>query len=207
MGRYTGSACRLCRREGVKLYLKGARCDTPKCALENRGLKRPGIHGDRPVKLSDYGLRLREKQKLKRIYGMREKQFRRFFDLAQKKKGVTGEIFLTLLERRLDNIVYRMGFAASRRQARQLVTHGFFQVNGRKINIPSYLVREGEVIEVRENKRSKLEKLLEEVPERILPEWLEADRKNMKGKVLRYPTREEIDIPVQENLIVELYSR
>ncbi|HEX68616.1 MAG TPA: 30S ribosomal protein S4 [bacterium] len=206
MGRYTGPVCRLCRREGVKLYLKGEKCDTPKCPLERRP-KPPGVHGDRPVKLSDYGMRLREKQKLKRIYGMREEQFRRFFDLAQSKKGVTGEVFLTLLERRLDNVVYRMGFAASRRQARQLVSHGFFQVNGKKVDIPSYLVKEGDIIEVRENKRSQMEKILETVPERPVPEWLTVNRTGMMGRVIRFPTREEIDVPVQEHLIVELYSR
>ncbi len=207
MGRYIGASCRLCRREGGKLYLKGTRCDTPKCALENRGNRTPGVQGDRFRKLSDYGVRLREKQKLKRIYGMREKQFRRLFGEAARRKGVTGEIFLILLERRFDNIVYRMGMASSRKEARQLITHGFFLVNGKILNIPSYVVKEGDVIEVKKSKQDKIKEILERVPTRTVPVWLEMDMEKFVGKVLRFPLREEIDIPVEEHMVVELYSR
>ena len=207
MGRYIGATCRLCRREGVKLYLKGIRCDTPKCALERRGDKSPGMQGERFRKLSDYGVRLREKQKLKRIYGMRENQFQRLFKEASRKKGVTGEVFLTLLERRLDNVIYRMGMASSRKEARQLVTHGFFLVNGKAINIPSYLTKEGDVIEVKRNKQDKIKNMLERVPERSIPAWLEVNKEELAGKVLRFPLRGEIDVPVEEQMVVELYSR
>jgi len=176
-------------------------------ALENRGNRTPGVQGDRFRKLSDYGVRLREKQKLKRIYGMREKQFRRLFGEASRRKGVTGEIFLILLERRFDNIVYRMGMASSRKEARQLITHGFFLVNGKILNIPSYLVKEGDVIEVKKSKQDKIKEILERVPTRTVPVWLEVNMEKFVGKVLRFPLREEIDIPVEEHMVVELYSR
>ncbi len=207
MGRYIGPLCRLCRREGVKLFLKGEKCYTPKCPLERRGSQVPGEHTAMMGKLSEYGIRLREKQKLKRIYNLRERQFKGYFEKAARKKGVTGEILLQLLERRLDNVVFRLGWAANRRQARQLVNHGFFAVNGRKVNIPSYLVKEGEVITVRGNFREKIKKIMETVPEREVPPWLSLSKNKLEGKVVRFPTREEIDIPVEEHLVVELYSR
>lgn len=208
MARYTGPVCRLCRREGVKLFLKGHRCYTPKCPIEKRAYA-PGQHGQTRRKLSEYGIHLREKQKARRIYGVLERQFRRYFEKASKAKGVTGEALLQLLERRLDNVVFRLGFASSRPQARQLVRHGHFEVNGRRVNIPSFLVREGDVIAVREASRSKqlFKDLAEEGRTRKVPEWLSADHDQMRGTVLRLPRREEIDTQVQEHLIVEHYSR
>ncbi|RLC80605.1 MAG: 30S ribosomal protein S4 [Chloroflexi bacterium] len=211
MARYTGPVCRLCRREGIKLFLKGERCYTSKCAMERRPYP-PGMHGPerRRAKPSDYGIRLREKQKLRRIYGVMERQFRRYFDMATRSKGMTGQVLLTLLERRLDNVVYRLGFASSRAQARQLVRHGHFTVNGRKVNIPSYLVKPGDVIAVRDESKEKtyFKKLAEEMEQVSVPPWLSLDPMTMSGRVLELPRREDItDVPVQEQLVVEFYSR
>lgn len=208
MARYTGSLCRLCRREGTKLFLKGTRCYTEKCAFERRKYP-PGQHGHNKSKLSDYGLQLREKQKVKRIYGVVEKQFKNYFEKATKMKGITGENLLKLLEKRLDNVVYRMGFAINRRQARQLVRHGFITVNGRKVDIPSYLVKPGDVIEVKQAGK-ELEIIKESLAlaeQRGFPAWLEVNVEEMKGKFLRLPEKEEITLPVQEQLIVEFYSK
>ncbi|NOZ25614.1 MAG: 30S ribosomal protein S4 [Nitrospirae bacterium] len=208
MARYTDSLCRLCRREGEKLFLKGDRCYADKCAFERRKYV-PGQHGTRRTKISDYGLQLREKQKVKRIYGVLERQFRKYFHEAQKKKGVTGELLLQFLELRLDNIVYRLGFASNRRQARQIVNHRHILVNGRVVDIPSFRVKVGDVIEVKESKRGipSIEESLSKVEHRGLPDWLELDPENFKGKLLRIPSREDIALDVKENLIVELYSK
>lgn len=208
MARQRGPLCRLCRREGVKLFLKGDRCYTPKCAVERKGYP-PGQHGQERRKLSEYGLHLREKQKVRRFYGVLERQFRRYVGEAMRARGVTGTALLRLLERRLDNVVYRLGFAASPAEARQMVSHGHFLVNGRKVNIPSFLVRQGDVIEVREKSRSlpRLKELAEAAAGRRIPDWLSADHEAMKATVLRYPEREEIDLPVKEQLIVEHYAR
>ncbi len=208
MARYAGPVCRLCRREGVKLYLKGERCYTGKCAIDRRAYA-PGQHGAARRKMSEYALHLREKQKARRIYGVLERQFRRYVGMAERAHGVTGEALLQTLERRLDNIVYRLGFAASRAEARMMVTHGHFTVNGRKVNIPSYLVRPGDEVAVREKSRS-LPRFQENVAQsagRVLPEWLSTDREAMRGTMLRLPTRDEIDVPIKEHLIVEHYSR
>ena len=209
MARYRESVCRFCRREGLKLYLKGERCYTDKCAVDRRN-KPPGQHGDKRVKYSDYGLQLREKQKVKRIYGLLEDQFRLYFKRADRMKGVTGYNLLLLLERRLDTIVYRLGFVASRNQARQLVRHGHFLVNGGKVNIPSYLVSTGDVIEVREKSRKNLAILasMEVIQKRGgVARWLELDAANFRGDVREFPTREDITMPIDEQLIVELYSK
>jgi len=207
MARYTDAVCRLCRREGVKLYLKGEKCYSDKCPVVKRATP-PGQHGVSRRKQSEYALQLREKQKARRFYGVLEKQFSRYFDLATRKKGVTGEVLLQTLERRLDNVVYRMGFAASRAEARQIVKHSHIEVNGRKVNIPSYLVREGDVLAVREGSRDhKRVKELSVAGTRTVPAWLSAEAEAMRGTVLRMPNRDEIDTPVQEHLIVELYSR
>ncbi len=209
MARDTGPVCRICRREGYKLYLKGERCFTDKCAVDRRNYP-PGQHGHFRSKPSDYGLRLREKQKVKKIYGVLETQFKHYFEQADRMKGITGYNLLLLLERRLDNIVYRMGFALSRRQARQLVRHGHFLVNGRKVNIPSYLVKVGDVIEVREKSRNRevIKKALETTEARGgVPRWLELDKDNFRGVVADLPKREELTMPIQEQLIVEFYSR
>ncbi|WP_353684021.1 30S ribosomal protein S4 [Thermodesulfovibrio sp. 3907-1M] len=208
MARYTGPLCRLCRREGMKLFLKGTRCYTEKCAFERRKYP-PGQHGHNRGKLSDYGLQLREKQKVKRIYGVMERQFKNYFEKATKMKGVTGENLLRLLERRLDNVVYRMGFALNRRQARQLVKHGYFMVNGRKVDIPSYLVRPGDIIEIIPSGK-ELEVIKESfalAEQRGFPEWIEVNTEEMKGKFVRLPERDEIQLSVQEQLIVEFYSK
>lgn len=208
MARYKDPSCRLCRREGAKLYLKGDRCYSEKCAFVRKGYP-PGAHGQSRQKASEYGLQLREKQKTRRIYGVLEKQFRRYFKEADRRKGITGEILLQILESRLDNIVYRMGLARSRADARQLIRHGHYTVNGRKVDIPSYLTRPGDVIAVRE--KSKNSPLFKELAEwgaaQGTVSWLEVDREKMSGKILRLPTREELDVPVSEHLIVELYSR
>lgn len=208
MARYTGSVCRLCRREGTKLYLKGDRCFSDKCAIVRKGYP-PGLHGQSRQKISEYGLQLREKQKARRIYGVLEDQFRRYFEEADRRKGVTGEILLQLLESRLDNVVFRMGFARSRPEARQLVRHGHFMVNGGKVDIPSYLTKAGDIVSVRE--KSKNLPLFKELAEWGSPqgnlEWLEVDHENMTGKVLRMPLREELDVPITEHLIIEFYSR
>lgn len=207
MARYTGASCRLCRREGCKLFLKGSRCYSDKCAIARRAYA-PGQHGQQRKKMSEYGLQLREKQKAKRFYGILEGQFRRYFEAALKKKGVTGEEFLKLLERRLDNVVYRMGIADSRAQARQLVRHGHIVVNGRKVNIPSYLIKVGDVVSVRE-KSKDLSKIKEVVEVNLakVPKWLEFSVDNLMCKVVAMPEREDIDLQVVEHLIVELYSK
>lgn len=208
LARYTKSFCRLCRRENLKLFLKGERCYTEKCAFERRGYP-PGQHGQGRKKFSDYGAQLREKQKVKRLYGLLENQFHNTFEIADRKKGITGEILLSLLERRLDNTVYRLGFASSRNEARQLVRHNHFLVNQTKVNIPSYLVKPGDVIELREKSKKIVRILdaLEGVARRGVPSWLELDKEQMKGSVRALPSREDITIPIQENLIVELYSK
>ena len=208
MARYTKSACRLCRRENLKLFLKGERCYTEKCAIDRRNYA-PGQHGQNRRKFSDYGAQLREKQKVKRLYGLLESQFRNTFKEADRQKGITGEVLLFLLERRLDNAVYRLGFASSRDEARQLVRHSHFSVNQSKVNIPSYLVKPGDIIEVREKSKKvvRIQEALEGVARRGIPQWLELDKDQMKGSVKSMPTREEITIPIQEKLIVELYSK
>lgn len=208
MATYRGALCRKCRWEGEKLFLKGDRCYTDKCGVERRKYA-PGLHGQNRRKLSDYGLQLREKQKIRQIYSILERQFKRYFYMAERMKGITGSNLLQLLERRLDNVVYRFGFASNRRQARQLVTHGHFIVNGRKVNIPSYLVRTGDIIELKESSKDVevLQESMAKVEHRGFPTWIEVDTKNLKGKILHLPGREEIALPVHEQLIVELYSR
>jgi len=207
MARYRDAKCRLCRREGLKLFLKGARCFTDKCAIERRNYP-PGQHGLNRGKLTAFGVQLREKQKAKRIYGVLEQQFRRYFEWAEREKGVTGENLLKLLELRLDNVVHRLGFAASRREARQMVAHGHFQVNGRKVSVPSYLVEVNDVIQLRPSS-----KLAARVDDNVnggrgqVPQWLELDAEARKGTVRSLPLREDIQIPVSEQLIVELYSK
>ena len=209
MARYTDPVCRLCRREGMKLFLKGTKCFSDKCPIEKRNFA-PGQHGkDRKAKVVGYGLQLREKQKAKRIYFTQEGQFRNYFENAAKAKGVTGEMLLQQLERRLDNVVYRLGFGISRRQARQLVRHGHVAVNGRKVNIPSYQVSVGEEVAIRENSRKLpiLEPAKEFASHQNTPNWLEINRDNYTGRVLALPKREDIQLPVNEQLIVELYSK
>ena len=208
MARYTGSVCRLCRREGTKLFLKGDRCYGPKCALANRQTI-PGEHGQaRQRKPSEYGLQLREKQKAKRAYGVMETQFHRYFETAERQKGITGENLLILLERRLDNVIYRMGFGASRPQARQIVRHGHVLVNGKKVNIPSYLVDANDVITIREKSAEQEHfKALREGTNRVIPKWLTVDNENLKATVTALPALEDVDLTLQEHLIVELYSR
>ena len=208
MARYINEQCRICRRAGQKLFLKGERCFTDKCSISRRNFA-PGQHGQKRTKLSEYGIQLREKQKVKAYYGVQEKQFRRYFQMASNKKGVTGEILLQILESRLDNVVYRLGYGKSRAQARQFVNHGQFEVNGKKVNIPSYLVKSGDVISVREIKKdNKTIKInAEENEKRPLPEWLEKDSEKLSGKVIRLAAREDIDIPIEEHIIVELYSK
>lgn len=208
MARYIGSVCRLCRREGMRLFLKGERCYSEKCAVTRRNYA-PGQHGQRRPKPSEYGLQLREKQKVKRMYGVLERQFRRYFARADRRKGITGENLLLTLEQRLDSVVYRLGFASSRAQARQLVCHGHFLVNNRKVDIPSYLVKSGDVIQVRERSRDlePIKTALETVEQRGVPSWLELDKEEFKGIVQQLPTRDQITLPIQEQLIVELYSK
>ena len=209
MARYVGPVCRLCRRETMKLFLKGERCYGEKCAIDRRNVP-PGEHGKgRRAKLVGYGLQLREKQKVKRMYGVLEQQFRRYFEAADRKKGVTGETLLQLLEQRLDNVVYRLGFATSRPQARQLVRHGHFTVNGKRADIPSYSVRAGDLVAVRSGsmKNPAIIYATEEVKGRGIPEWLELDVEKLTGRLTAVPTREQINLPVQEQLIVELYSK
>jgi small subunit ribosomal protein S4 len=207
MARYRDAKCRLCRREGMKLFLKGARCFTDKCAIERRNYP-PGQHGLNRGKLTAFGVQLREKQKAKRIYGVLEQQFRRYFEWAEREKGVTGENLLKLLELRLDNVVHRLGFAASRREARQMVAHGHFQVNGRKVSVPSFLVQVNDVVQLRPSS-----KLAARVDDNLnggrgqVPQWLELDPEGRKGTVRSLPLREDIQIPVSEQLIVELYSK
>ena len=208
MGRYRGSVCRLCRRETVKLFLKGARCLTEKCAVDRRNTV-PGQHGGARQRLSEYSTQLREKQKLKRIYGLMETQFKRYFLNAEKKKGITGDNLLFLLESRLDNVVYRLGFALSRKQSRMLIRQNHFQVNGKAINIPSYEAVVNDVIEVREKSRSLLpvKEAMGRMDARVLPEWLEIDAAQFKGIIRSRPKKEAISLPVNEQLVVELYSR
>jgi small subunit ribosomal protein S4 len=208
LARYTKTNCRLCRRENLKLFLKGERCFTEKCAYDRRNYP-PGQHGQSRKKFSDYGTQLREKQKVKRIYGILENQFRNIFKEADRQKGITGETLLALLERRLDNVVYRLGFANSRDEARQLVRHNHFLINQSKVNIPSYLVKPGDVIEIREKSKKMVRVLeaLEGVARRGVPQWLELDKDQMKGSMKGLPSREEITLPIQEKLIVELYSK
>jgi small subunit ribosomal protein S4 len=208
LARYRGSVCRLCRRETQKLYLKGDRCYSDKCAVERRAYP-PGQHGQGRGKLSDYGLQLREKQKVKRMYGLAENQFRLTYKRATRVRGVTGHNLLMLLETRLDNVVYRLGFAGSRAQARHWVRHGHFTLNGKKVNVPSLKVRVGDVVAVREKSReiAQLKQAMEAVARRQIPAWLEADPGNFQGSVKALPAREELTMPMQEQLIVELYSR
>ena len=209
MARYTGSVCRLCRRENLKLFLKGDRCYSDKCAFDRRSYP-PGQHGQgRRGKFSNYGIQLREKQKLKRMYGLSEKQFHLFFERAERQKGITGTNLLVLLERRLDNVVYRLGFVNSRAQGRQLAKHNHFPVNGKKVNIPSFLIKIGDVVEVKEKSR-KLNAIagsLEASVRRGVPQWLELEKDNLKGVVKALPVREDLTMPIQEQLVVELYSK
>lgn len=208
MARYRASVCRLCRREGLKLFLKGERCYTDKCAIERRNYP-PGEHGQGRIKFSEYSLQLREKQKLKRIYSLLEGQFRRLFDRADRAKGVTGENLMILLERRLDNMTYRLGFANSRAEARQLVRHGHLLVNDRKVDVPSALVKPGDVITVRERSRKvvRIQEALELSQRRGVPEWLEVDRQNFTGRIRALPARIDLTMPINERLVVELYSK
>ncbi|MBQ6706949.1 MAG: 30S ribosomal protein S4 [Clostridia bacterium] len=209
MARYTGAVCRLCRREGQKLFLKGERCYTSKCAIERRSYA-PGQHGQaRNKKASEYGKQLRTKQFAKRYYGVLEGQFRHYFELAEKMTGVTGENLLRLLESRLDNVVYRLGFASSRAEARQLVTQGHYTVNGRKVNVPSYLVKPGQVIAMKEGSRQldRMKAIVEANSSRPVPQWLDLDREKLQAKVVALANREDIDLPIEETLIVELYSK
>jgi small subunit ribosomal protein S4 len=208
VARYRASVCRLCRREGLKLFLKGERCYTDKCAIERRNYP-PGEHGQGRIKFSEYSLQLREKQKLKRMYRVLEGQFRRLFDRADRAKGITGENLLILLERRLDNMIYRLGFANSRAEARQLVRHGHFLVGGRKVDIPSALVKVGDVITVRERSRKivRIQEALELSQRRGVPEWLEVDRQSFTGRIRALPSRSDLTMPINEKLVVELYSK
>ena len=208
MARYTGPACKLCRREGKKLYLKGERCTSGKCALDRRSTA-PGQHGAAKKKMGEYGLQLREKQTTKRYYGVLERQFRNYYDEAARKEGMTGENLLVLLERRLDNVVYRMGLAESHKEARQLVLHCHFILNGKKVNIPSILVKPGDVIAVKEASRSseKIKALAEALESKVAPKWIEVDKANLSAKVVSMPAREDIDFDFNEQLIVELYSK
>ena len=208
MARYTGAVCRHCRREGLKLFLKGERCYTDKCAIERRNYP-PGEHGQARPKFSEYSIQLREKQKLRRIYGVLEAQFRTYFAEADRRKGITGENLLVTLERRLDNVSYSLGFAASRAQARQFVRHGHVLVDGRKITIPSYQVKAGQTVAVKEASRKNafIRSSVETARGRGVPDWLDLDAENVTGKVIRLPNREDIKLPIQEQLIVELYSR
>lgn len=208
MARYIGPVCKLCRREGMKLFLKGDRCYTDKCSFDRRPFP-PGQHGQARVKFSEYGLRLREKQKVRRIYGVLERQFRRYFAMADRQKGITGQNLLVLLERRLDNVVYRLGFAATRSEARQLVLHGHVLVNGKRVNIPSYLVKVGDKVSIREKSRSipRIKEAMEGAERRGPITWLELDKENFTGTVKAEPVREEITLPINEQLIVEFYSR
>ena len=208
MARYTGAVCRLCRREGLKLFLKGERCYTDKCAIERRNYP-PGQHGQARPKFSEYSIQLREKQKLRRIYGILEGQFRRYFQMADRAKGVTGETLLQLLERRMDNMVYRMGFATSRSEARQLVRHGHFSVNGRKVKVPSFLVKVGDVVAVTERSRKvvRIQEALDLAQRRGVPDWLEVSSEAFSGRVKSIPVRADLTMPINEKLVVELYSK
>ncbi len=208
MARYCGSVCRICRRENQKLFLKGDRCYTDKCAFERRGYP-PGQHGQGRIKFSEYGLQLREKQKIKKMYGMLEKQFRALFEKAERMKGVTGTNLLSMLERRMDNVVYRSGFANSRAEARHLVRHGHFQVNGRRVNIPSYLVSKGDEIAVHDKSKTmaRIAGSLEAVKRREIPQWIELDAAAFKSRVRDLPARDDITAPMEERMVIELYSK
>lgn len=208
MARYTDASCRLCRREGEKLFLKGERCYTNKCSVGRRAYA-PGQHGQSKKKMSEYGLQLREKQKARRFYGILEGQFRGYFGMAVKKKGITGENLLQILESRLDNVVYRLGLSTSRPEARQLVRHGHFTVNGAKVNIPSILLKPGDVIAVKDKFKDspKVKSISDIAGGKVVPKWLEYDAENMTGKIITLPAREDIDLPIAEHLIVELYSK
>jgi small subunit ribosomal protein S4 len=208
MARYCGSVCRICRRENQKLFLKGDRCFTEKCAFERRGYP-PGQHGQGRIKFSEYGLQLREKQKIKKTYGLLEKQFRALFEEAERMKGVTGSNLLSMLERRLDNVAYRSGFANSRSEARQLVRHGHFSVNGKRVDIPSYLVKKGDMVEVGEKSRpvARIGGALEAVKRREIPQWLELEASAFKARVRDLPARDDITAPMEERLVVELYTK
>jgi small subunit ribosomal protein S4 len=209
LANYTGSDCRICRRENMKLFLKGDRCYSDKCAFDRRSYP-PGEHGERRGrKTSDYGIQLREKQKIKRVYGLSEKQFHLFFERADRQKGITGSNLLVSLERRLDNVVYRLGFASSRSQARQLVQHSHFLVNGKKVNIPSFEVKVGDSVEVRERSRTMqlIQDSMDAVVRRGVPQWLDLEKENLKGMVKNLPVREDLTMPMQEQLVVELYSK
>lgn len=208
MSRYKDEQCRICRREGQKLFLKGARCYSEKCSISRRNYA-PGDHGQKRSKLSEYGTQLREKQKTKAYYGVGEKQFRKYFEMASNKRGVTGDNLLQILESRLDNVVYRLGFGMSRAQARQFVNHAQFEVNGKKVDIPSYLVKPGDVITIKESKLGNptIKINIEENSARPVPEWLEMDAKKLCGTVKRLANREDIELPIEEHLIVELYSK
>jgi small subunit ribosomal protein S4 len=208
LARYTGPSCKLCRRENVKLYLKGERCYKEKCSLETKPYA-PGQHGKTPKKISDYGVQLREKQKVKRLYGVLEAQFRRYFEKATRAEGITGEILIQLLERRLDNVVYRAGFAGSRKEARQVVRHNHVTVNGRKVNIPSYSVKPGEVVQIVEGSRKnpRIVESVETSDGRGVPEWLTLNKAAFQADVARMPERSDITYDIQESLIVELYSK
>ena len=208
MARYTEAVCRMCRREGQKLFLKGDRCYTQKCAIDCRGYA-PGMHGQNRSKTSEYGQQLREKQKAKKFYGVLESQFRSYFEMAERRPGQTGENLLSILESRLDNVVYRLGFAMSRAEARQMVSHGHITVNGRKVNIPSYQVKPGMIIALKDSSRSieKIKANIEANAFRVAPKWLEYDANNNLAKVIAVPARDDIDLPIEEHLIVELYSK
>ena len=208
MARYTDANCKLCRREGQKLFLKGERCYSSKCAIEKRNYA-PGQHGQARKKISDYGLQLREKQKAKFIYGVLEKPFRNYYKKADQMKGLTGLNLMTILESRIDNVIFRLGFARTRKEARQIVDHKFVTVNGKVVNIPSYLVKAGDVIEIKESKKNtqRMKDIVEVAGGRIVPEWLDVDAEKLQGTVKDLPTREQIDVPVDEMLIVELYSK
>lgn len=210
MARYTGPVCKLCRRENTKLFLKGDKCMSEKCPMNNPKVKIPGPHGDRRRKLTEYGTQLREKQKTKRYYGVMERQFANYFDMATKVKGMTtGEALLQILERRLDNVVYRLGFAMSRAEAKQLVNHGHFTVNGKKVNIPSYLIKEGDVVAMTDKSKDsdKIKGVLEANSAKPVVKWIEKDSENVKGRIVALPTVEDIDLPIEVHLIVELYSK
>lgn len=208
MARYTDSVCKLCRREGQKLFLKGQRCYTDKCAVTRRAYA-PGQHGQGRKKVSEYGLQLRAKQMTKRFYGVLETQFRNYYDLATRKEGKTGDELLSILESRLDNVVYRMGWASSRAEARQLIVHGHFTVNGKKVDIPSFLVKAGDAVSIRDKSRKsdKIKAILEAGATHPVPKWLDVNRESLEGKIVALPNRDEIDLPVDETLIVELYSK
>ena len=208
MARYTGPSCKLCRREGTKLFLKGDRCTSGKCAIEHRSTA-PGQHGAARKKVSDYGVHFREKQKARRYYGVLETQFRNYYEKAERMEGLTGENLLILLERRLDNVVYRMGMAESRKEARQLVLHGHFTLNGHKANIPSMLVKAGDVVAVKESRKdsAKIKALAEAIEGRVKPKWLDVNAADLQTKIVSLPAREDIDFEINEQLIVELYSK